>query len=354
MLLLGSAYAYSQKEHVANEVAALESLIDTMESPTSNAIFAQMVERKEELQYLAAKHPEHNQRYAAELSSLASMVDSVEQKNFNEVLTLISQRKDSLVKDLTHLKEDKEEKPKKEEKADKEADEKKSTEDYEKEYKKYQEKLLAFYKSIPDDAAGKALIAKINASAQKFKAANKKYEKKAGKPLDPMGPEDFKHHLEGVQEEFPLTTKAIADEKKAASKDPKEDKEEKDPKEKEEKEPKEPSEDKEDEDKETKDEDKETKDEDKETKDEDEEVVEEEEELMIFAEKTDLEKEEENEKNTVRELVELQEAGTAFEKLVDGSFMELAMSYERVMFWYPYKTSGKSAPDADAEQAFED
>lgn len=75
---------------------------------------------------------------------------------------------------------------------------------------------------------------------------------------------------------------------------------------------------------------------------------------MIFAEKTALEKEAENKKNTVEELTKLMDAGKAFEKLVDSAIAEISAPYKRVAYWYPYKLSSDAAPDHEAEQAFED
>lgn len=47
MLLLGSASAYQKKDQVANELSALSNMIDVMEQPNSEAIFSQIVERKD-------------------------------------------------------------------------------------------------------------------------------------------------------------------------------------------------------------------------------------------------------------------------------------------------------------------
>lgn len=213
MLLLGSAYAYSTKQHIANEVAALESLVGAMEEPSPNAIFAQMVERKEELQYLAANHPSHNKRYASELSTLASMVDLVEEQNFNQVLSLISARKDKLVKDLATLKEEGDEDEnkddgKKDDDNKKKDDDKKSDDsgDLEANFEKYQEKLTAFYESLPKDV--EAVIkykAELDKAAKALADANKAYEEKAGKPLTPMNPVYFKKYVELQKEKYPKT-----------------------------------------------------------------------------------------------------------------------------------------------------
>lgn len=196
MLLLGSAYAYSTKQHIANEVAALESLVGAMEEPSPNAIFAQMIERKEELQYLAANHPDHNKRYASELNTLASMVDLVEEQNFNEVLSLISNRKDKLVKDLASLKDDEtneEEggKGKKDDDKEDDAEEEDASEATKKAYEAYNKKLNAFYDNLPNIDAGTTYKANLAASAKVLQDAVKAYEKKAGSKLAPMNADAF-------------------------------------------------------------------------------------------------------------------------------------------------------------------
>jgi len=195
MLLLGSAYAYSTKQHIANEVAALESLVGAMEEPSPNAIFAQMIERKEELQYLAANHPDHNKRYASELNTLASMVDLVEEQNFNEVLSLISNRKDKLVKDLASLEGETNEeeggKGKKDADEEEDAEEEDASEATKKAYEAYNKKLNAFYDNLPNIDAGTTYKAKLAASAKALQDAVKAYEKKAGSKLAPMNADAF-------------------------------------------------------------------------------------------------------------------------------------------------------------------
>ena len=177
-----------------------------MEEPSPNAIFAKMIERKEELQYLAANHPDHNKRYASELNTLASMVDLVEEQNFNEVLSLISERKDKLVKDLASLKEDEnagddEENGDGEEAGDEEeADEEDAAAKTKKAYEAYNKKLNAFYDNLPNVDAGTTYKAKLADAAKVLQDAVKAYEKKAGAPLKPMNADAFKELVKKQKE----------------------------------------------------------------------------------------------------------------------------------------------------------
>ena len=95
-LLLGLATAYSQYEHMDNEMLALSNMMSAVRNP--EMLTRQMEKRGDELESLSKKQPQLRKRFANELESL-SLVDAVEGNDMQAAEMILDSRQKNLMKE---------------------------------------------------------------------------------------------------------------------------------------------------------------------------------------------------------------------------------------------------------------
>jgi hypothetical protein len=66
----------------------------------SEAIFAKLHERKDEIKQLSKKHPEFSARYQEELQNIHTMIAPVDAEDFETIATMLNERKETLMAEL--------------------------------------------------------------------------------------------------------------------------------------------------------------------------------------------------------------------------------------------------------------